>query len=104
MKFNVKKKIYFKICKKFSNKTQKNINSFIFLYNGNILNFQLKFKDQANLTDKKRNEMKVLVYKKEDGEYICPKCGEKIKLNKEKIKDFESSINNLNEKKMVLNY
>ena len=94
-----KKEDLFKdICQKFANKIQKNINSFIFLYNGNILNFQLKFKDQANLTDKKRNEMKVLVYKKEDGEYMCPKCGEKIKLNKEKIKDIESSINNLNEK------
>ena len=86
------------ICQKFADKIQKNINSFIFLYNGNILNFHLKFKDQVNLTDKKRNEMKVLVYKKENGENICPKCGEKIKLNKDKMKAFESSINNLNEK------
>ena len=68
------------ICQKFANKVQKNINSLLFLYGGNQLNFQLKFKEQASIIDKERNEMKVLVYKNEDYQLICPKCGEKIKL------------------------
>ena len=66
------------ICQRYSNKIDKNINSLIFLYGGNQLNFQLKFKDQASIIDKERNEMKVLVYKNEDYQLICPKCGEKI--------------------------
>ena len=45
----------------------------------------LRFKDQANSFDKENNEMKILVYKNEDDEFICPKCGEKIQLNIEKI-------------------
>ena len=38
--------------------------------------------------------MKILVYKNEDNEYICPKCGEKIKFNTEKIDEIILSINN----------
>ena len=61
---------------------------------GNQLNFLLSFKDLA----KDKNEMKVLVYTNEnDDEFMCPKCGEKIKLNTEKIDDIISSINNLKE-------
>jgi len=41
--------------------------------------------------------MKVLVYTNENDEFMCPKCGEKIKLNTEKIDDIISSINNLKE-------
>ena len=81
------------ICQRYVNKIEKNINSLIFLYGGKQLNFNLSFNEQANRIDKERNEMKVLVYKNEDDEYICPKCGEKIKLN---IKDdILSSINNI---------
>ena len=83
------------ICQRYSNKIDKNINSLIFLYGGNQINFQLKFKDQANIIDKERNEMKVLVYKNEDYQLICPKCGEKIKLNTDKIDDIILSINNI---------
>ena len=82
------------ICQKFTNKVKKNINSLIFLYEGNQLNFLLSFKDLA----KDKNEIKILVYTYEnDDEFICPKCGEKIKLNTEKIDDIISSINNLKE-------
>ena len=73
------------ICQRFATKAQINLDSFVFLYSGNKLNFDLAFKDQANSMDNKSNEMKVLVYKLEDEEFKCPKCGEKIKLNKEKI-------------------
>ena len=81
------------ICQKFANKVQKNINSLLFLYGGNQLNFLSNFKDLA----KDKTEIKVLVYTKEDDDFICPKCGEKIKLNTEKIDDIILSINNLKE-------
>ena len=81
------------ICQKYSNKVEKNINSLFFLYGGSQLNFNKSFKELA----KDKDEMKVLVYINENNEYICPKCGEKIKLNKEKIDDIILSINNLKE-------
>ena len=81
------------ICQRYANKIERNINSLIFLYGGSHINFELSFKGQANIIDKERNEMSVLVYKNENDEYICPKCGEKIKLN---IKDdIILSINNI---------
>ena len=85
------------ICQKFATKIKRDLDSFIFLYGGNNLNFQLSFKDQANIIDKERNEMNVLVYKSESDELACPKCGEKIKLNSEKINGIKSSINNIND-------
>ena len=33
------------ICQKFANKINKNMNSLIFLYEGNEINFELKFKE-----------------------------------------------------------
>ena len=83
------------ICQKYSNKVERNINTLVFLYGGNQLNFNLKFKEV--ITNKNSNEMKVLVYSNETDEFMCPKCGEKIKLNKEKIDDIILSINNLKE-------
>ena len=83
------------ICQKYANKINKNINSLIFLYGGNQLNFNLTFNKQANIIDKKRNVIKVLVYKNESGECVYPKCGEKIKLDTEKIDDVILSINNI---------
>ena len=81
------------ICQRYANKIQNNLNSLIFLYGGKQLNFNLSFNKQANMIDKERNEMKVLVYKNEDNEYICPKCGEIIELN---IKDdLISSVNKI---------
>ena len=85
------------ICQKFANKIGKNINSLIFLYGGNQLDFQLCFKDLINFLDKEKNEMNVLVYKNENDELKCPKCGEKIELNTEKINDIRTSINNIDE-------
>ena len=83
------------ICQKYANKVKRNINTLVFLYGGNQLNFNLKFKDI--ITDKKSYEMKVLVYSNETDEFICPKCREKIKLNTDKIDDIILSINNLKE-------
>ena len=82
------------ISQKFANKVQKNINSLLFLYGGNQLNFLSSYKDLA----KDKNEIKVLAYTNEDDDgFKCPKCGEKIKLNTEKIDDIILSINNLKE-------
>ena len=83
------------ICQRYVNKIKRDKNTLIFLYGGSQLNFNLKFKDI--ITDKERKEMKILVYSNETDEFICPKCGEKIKLNIEKIDDIISSINNLKE-------
>ena len=84
------------ICQKFANKIKRNVNSLIFLYGGNNLNFHLSFKDQANIIDKERNEMNILVYKNEN-DLQCPKCGEKINLNTEKINDIKLSIKNIDD-------
>ena len=83
------------ICQKYANKIQRNINSLVFLYGGSQLNFNLKFKDV--ITDKETKEMKILVYSKIIDDFICPKCGEKINLNTEKIDNIILSINNLKE-------
>ena len=85
------------ICQKFATKIERNVNSLVFLYGGSNLNFQLSFKEQANIIDKERNEMKVLVYKNESDELSCPKWGEKINLNTEKINDIKSSIKNIDD-------
>ena len=83
------------ICQRYLNKIGKSINELIFLYGGNQLNYNINFKEQANVIDRERNIMKVLVYKKEQNENICPKCGEKIKINTDKIDDIILSINNI---------
>ena len=83
------------ICQKYSTKVDKNINSLVFLYGGNLLNLDLSFERQANSLDNQRNEMKVLVFISESDGFACPKCGEKIKLNTEKIDAIIASINNI---------
>ena len=85
------------ICQKLATKIERNVNSLVFLYGGSNLNFQLSFKEQANIIDKERNEMKILVFKNESNELYCPKCGEKINLNSEKINDIKSSIKNIDD-------
>ena len=81
------------ICEKFANFIGKDMNSLRFSYNEKQLNFNLSFEEQANETDKGKNEMKIFVYKDDDNQYKCPKCGEKIKFNK--IDKISSSMNNL---------
>ena len=59
------------ICQRYSNKIAKSINSLIFLYDGNQLNYNINFKEQANVIDRERNIMKVLVYKNENNYIIA---------------------------------
>ena len=83
------------ICQKYANKIKRNINSLVFLYRENQLNLNLKFKDV--IRDNKSKEMKVLVYSQVTDDCICPRCGNNINLNAEKIEDIILSINNIKE-------
>ena len=86
------------ICQKYGTKLQRNINTLIFLYGGNQLNFELSFEEQASSLDRANKVMKVLVYTKETDEFTCPKCGEKVKLKTEKLDELISSNNNIKDK------
>ena len=50
------------ICQKFSLKVDKNINSLLFLYGENQVNFDLSFKEQGNSLDTENNQMKILLH------------------------------------------
>jgi len=78
------------ICYKYANKIGIDINLIYFLYNGMQLDLDLYFdlNQQANIIDKDKNEMNILVFEKsrrtiirdkgiiESKEIICPKCKE----------------------------
>ena len=91
------------ICQKYLTKVNKNFNTLSFLYGGSEVNFNLTFKEQATLFDRKNKKMKILVYENINDNIICPKCGEIIKVNKEKIdnivlsnKEIKDNINGIN--------
>ena len=71
------------ICKSYSTKINKNINSLLFLYEGNKVNFNLSFKEQAKDIDRNNHQMKILVF-----EY-----SEKNNLNSEQLNEIISSNN-----------
>ena len=58
------------ICQKYMNKIKKDMKEFIFLYGGNLVQFDLNFKEQASIIDRKYNKMKILVYKNEDNKKL----------------------------------
>ena len=71
------------ICQKFAEKENKSVNTFLFLYEGNIVNLELSFKEYTNFNDINKNEINIIVYK-------IPKLKEKIDdiiLSNNKIKD-----------------
>ncbi len=87
------------ICNRFSMKIEKNINDIFFVYDGNKLDnnsFEKEFDNIANINDKERNKMNILVYDlneqisndnmKQSKEIICPKCKESIRI---KIEDYK---------------
>ena len=86
------------ICKRYSIKIERHINTLLFLYNGNIINLELSFEEQANIIDKNNRKMNIIVDIKEIDEFICPKCGEKIELNKEKLDEIILLNNNIKDK------
>ena len=89
------------ICKNFCTKVEKDINSFFFLYGGNIVNKKLKFDEIASELDKERKKMNILVVEaepdidsntlKEIKHVVCPICKENCRLNIDnyKVKLFE---------------
>ena len=83
------------ICQKYATKIGADMNSLLFLYGGNQLNMELRFNEQANSIDKNNKEMRILSYRNEKEGFICPKCGEKIKLNSEIIDDLIKTNNNI---------
>jgi WD40 repeat protein len=58
------------VCKKYTSKIEKDINSLYFIYNGNKINYDLSFFEQANSLDKQRLEMNVLVYNNNDSNVL----------------------------------
>ena len=58
------------ICNNLSNKLNMNLNSLIFLYGGSQLNLDNKLNEIT-----KENKINILVFKKENENDICPKCG-----------------------------
>ena len=85
------------ICQRYSTKVGIHMNLLMFLYGEIQLNLELKFKEQANSFDKSSKEMNVIVIKNDLDSFTCPYCGEKIKLNTEKIDEIISSNNNIND-------
>ena len=58
------------ICNKLSTKIDLNKNSLIFLYGGNQLDLDKKLNEMT-----KENKINILVFKRENENEICPKCG-----------------------------
>ena len=95
------------ICQKFANKISININDIYFIYNGNIVNENLTFSQQANFEDNARKKMNILVLKYDDlkqekkrnivksNEVICPECKE---LSIIKIVDYQIHLSNCKNK------
>ena len=75
------------ICLKYAHKIQKDMKTLIFLYGGNLVQFELSFKEQASIIDRKYNEMKILVYKNEDNKKI-----DEVILSTNNIKDRVNGI------------
>ena len=83
------------ICQRYATKINENLNSLLFLYGGNQLNFEPKLKDTISSIDKERKEMNVIVYRNDVDEFICLKCGEIIKLNTKKFDEIITHYNDI---------
>ena len=87
------------IIQRYCFKTEKNIEKMIFLYSGNIIiNKNKTWNELANLEDKKRKIISILIDNissdnknlKKSKYIICPKCNDLTKIN---IKDYRISLN-----------
>ena len=72
------------ICQKYATQINKYLNSLLFFYGKDKVNFELSFYSHANFRDRNNNEMRVYVYENEEDK--------KNELNKETIN--EIIINN----------
>jgi len=80
------------ICQKYATKIDKNIDSLLFLYEGNKINLELTFSNQANSIDRNNGEMKILVNKKENNKSFSPNCmkDDNVTYGKELLKNVKS--------------
>ena len=80
------------ICQKYATKIDKNIDSLLFLYEGNKINLELTFSNQANSIDRNNGEMKILVNKKENNKSFSPNCmkDDNVTYGKELLKKVKS--------------
>ena len=79
------------IINKYLIKIGKKENNLYYLYNGNIINNELTFIEQANELDRKRKKMNIIVYNNDEDlnkkieiiskDIICPDCKENILIN-----------------------
>ena len=56
-----KQQVMKEICKNYGSKAQINIEKYLFLYNGNLINMELTFEKQANKIDKEKNQINIVV-------------------------------------------
>ena len=75
----------FDICRNISTKIFKDINSLLFIYEGEQINFDSKLSNYQDLIDNKKN---IFVY-------ACLKCEQKNQLNKQKLNEINLSNNNI---------
>ena len=90
-----------KVCSKFTQKAQIDLNKLYFMYSGNIVNLELTIEQIINKTDKERGTMSIIVvdHSNENGNnnkiispyIICPICKEHARYE---IKDFRIRIFN----------
>ena len=85
------------VCLKYSSKIDIDINSLYFLYGGNKLNLNFTFEQVANSIDKNKKEMVILVYQLEKEGFICPKCGERVRLDTKLIENICLSNTDIND-------
>ena len=94
------------ICQRYAKKIEYDISKLSFMYEDKELNLGSSVEEQTNFLDKSNNIMKIKVSKKEDDGYICPKCGEKIKLNSKILANIISTntdiIDNLLGTKLII--
>ena len=85
------------ICERYVKKIKQNLDSLLFLYEGNQINFELTFENHANSFDKTKNEMKILFCKQQNNNIISSKFKN---INETNIKNNEPKENN---KKTLIN-
>ena len=83
------------ICRRFATKIGVNIGSLFFLYGGNTIHLETKFRNLISAIDRYNNRMAVLAYRNTDDEFACQKCGEKIKLNFQLLDDILLTNNSI---------
>ena len=107
------------ICKRYSMKTQIDINTIYFLYSGNKINLQLAYSQIINNIDRQRKVMSVLVFDMNTTQILnansndsnitshaiplCPNCKENIKLELIDYKVYLSECKNNHSINMFIN-